>query len=50
MSETHMEYVDSDYSVTIQHCEFIKEDGVVCNQYLGVNYPLNRCYDHRPKK
>ncbi len=50
MSDTCSEYVGDGYSVTIQHCEFVNEAGVVCNELLGVNYPSELCDEHRTKK
>lgn len=34
------------HSVRIQHCEVRKEDGNVCDAFLGVNYPTTWCSNH----
>lgn len=36
---THFEYIGEGYGVTIQHC-------IVCDEYLGVNYPGDLCRKH----
>ena len=46
-SSTYSEYVGEGYYVIIQHCEFIDSDGVVCDEYLGAQYPSLYCLKHR---
>lgn len=49
-SSTHSEYAGEGYYVEIQHCEQPLEDGTICDEYLGVNYPSDRCHKHeRPR-
>jgi len=50
MSSTHTEYSSPDLYVRIQHCEHTDENNVVCDEYLGVNYPSSFCDKHQTKK
>ena len=45
-SSTHLEADDGGHYVTIQHCEVLKKDGTVCDDFLGVNYPTEFCRNH----
>ena len=44
------EYIYREYKVCIQHCEYVDEDGHICNVYLGVEYPRLYCREHDTKK